>query len=120
MAFARELVTVLGPAAALAIDGSVAQTFSCAGATQATATAITNVKTYITTCTAAAAGAILPGSMNVGDEGVICNSTSATAIIYPPTGYKLNGRTANYPLNLAANSSCRFTCVDGNNYMITL
>ena len=116
--FAREVTPVLGPGAALAIIGSIAQTFTAAGTTQATAAAITTTKTYITTATEGQ-GAILPGSMTASDEGVICNSTSVDVYVYPPVGYKINGGTTNLPLMIPPTSAMRFSCVDGNNYMVS-
>lgn len=115
--FARELLPSLGALQAQAITGSMAQTFTTAGTTQATATQVTTVYTYITTASEGQ-GAILPPSMNPSDSCSICNSTSVDVYVYPPVGYKLNGGTANVPFMLAPNSTRSFVCVDGNNWMV--
>lgn len=115
--FAREALPVVGPGAALGLLGSMSQTFTAAGTTQATATSITSVFTNITTATEGQ-GAILPGSMNVSDSGKVCNSSSVDVYIYPPVGYAINGATTNYPFMLAPNKSVGFVCIDSNNYMV--
>jgi hypothetical protein len=106
------------PLQQVAIVGVTAQTFTAAGATQAAATAITTTNTYITTASEGH-GAILPSASGVGDGLKVCNSTSVDEYIYPPVGYKLNGGTTNAPLLLAPNRAGTFTCVDGNNWMVT-
>lgn len=97
-----------------AINGTVAQTFSAAGTTSGTATAISVTHTYVTTA-AEGSGAILPAS-NVGDELTVCNSTDNGMYVYPVSGYKINGKTLNYPLYLPAHQTAAFVCVDGNNF----
>ena len=115
--FAREVLPTVGPGAALAVIGSMASTFTAAGTTQATATAITTVYTNITTATEGQ-GAILAGSMNESDSGRVLNSTSVDVYLYPPVGYKLNNSTANLPIMIPPNKVVSFACIDGNNYMV--
>ena len=115
--FAREVLPTLGAVQAQALVGSMAQTFTVSGTTQATAASITTVNTFVTTATEGQ-GAILPGSMNSSDMGRVCNSTSADIYLYPPVGYKLNGGTTNIPIMIAPNRTVTFVCVDGNNYMV--
>lgn len=114
--FARELTPVLGPAAALAVIGSMAQTFTCAGTTQATATAITTANVNVTTATEGQ-GAILPPSMTSGDFCRVCNATSVSIYVYPPVGGQINGSTVNLPMMLSSLSAATFTCVDGFDWM---
>ena len=116
--FARELLSVLGPGAALAVTGSIAPTFTAAGTTQATATAITCVNTNITTATEGQ-GALLPESMQASDSGKICNTTSVDVLVYPTSGGQINGATANVPLVLGPNRACTFTYTTGSNVIVT-
>jgi hypothetical protein len=116
--FARELLPILGPGAALAVIGSVNQTATAAGTTQATATAITTVTTHCTTATEGQ-GFVLPPSMTANDQATVCNATSVTIYVYPPTGGKLNGATANIPISLPANSARDFICANGTDWIAT-
>ena len=116
--FAREMLTTLGPGAANAINGSVAATFTAAGTTQATATAITCVNTNITTGSDGQ-GALLPASMQAGDTGKICNTLSVNILVYPTSGGQINGKTANNPVVLGANQAMTFTYVTGSNVIAT-
>ena len=114
--FARELQSTFGGGQASAIVGSVAQTFTAAGTTQATGTAITTVKTFVTTATEGQ-GATLPASMQPGDECTVANATAVDVYVYPPVGGKLNNGTVNVPLMIAPQSGATFTCVDGTSWM---
>ena len=114
--FARELLSVLGPGGALAVTGSIAATFTAAGTTQATATAITCVNTYVTTATEGQ-GAVLPASMQASDCCTVCNSTSVNIYVYPPSGGQLNGATANRPIVIGPQLAVSFTCVDGTDWI---
>lgn len=115
--FAREVLPTLGALQAQALCGSVTQTFTATGTTQATAAAITTVFTNVTTGTEGQ-GVLLPGSMNPGDSGMVCNSTSVSIYMYPPVGYKFNGGTTNAPMMIPPQRCGRFVCIDGNNYMV--
>lgn len=114
--FARELQTNFSGQATSAIVGSVAQTFTAAGTTQATATAIAAVTTFITTATEGQ-GAILPASMNSGDQATVGNATTVSVYVYPPTGGKINNATANIPMMIAPSTAVTFVCVDGTNWL---
>lgn len=111
--FAREILPILGPGAALAITGSVTATSSAAGTTLATATAITTSFTAVTTATEGQ-GVVLPVSMNPGDTATIANATTVDICVYPPSGGKFNGGTASVPITLAPARSMRCTCYDGS------
>lgn len=115
--FARELLPVLGPGAALGVLGSIAQTFTAAGTTQGTATAITTVFTNVTTATEGQ-GAVLPVSMQSADQATVFNATAVDIYVYPPAGGQLNGATANIPVMLAPQTGADFTCINGTNWGI--
>jgi hypothetical protein len=114
--FARELVSTFGGARVGALKGSMSQTFTAAGTTQAAATAITTVFTYVTTASEGQ-GAVLPAGMDNSDQCTVCNSTSVDVYVYPPSGGKINGSSANTPIMLPPNSAIDFTCVDGTNWI---
>lgn len=114
--FARELLPVLGPGAALAVIGSVDATATAAGTSLATATAITCVHTYCTTATEGQ-GFLLPASMTKGDEASVANATSVTIYVYPPSGGKINGFTASIPISVPANNAIRFVCANGTDWI---
>lgn len=116
--FAREMLSVLGPGAANAVNGSVAATFTAAGTTQATATAITCVTTNVTSGSEGN-GALLPASMQAGDSGKICNTLTVDILVYPTSGGQINGAAANKPLTLGANRACTFVYVTGSNVIMT-
>lgn len=117
MSFAREMLSVLGPGAALACSGSISPTVTAAGTTQATATALTTVFNVVTTATEGQ-GVILPGSMTASDDGMIANNTSVDIYCYPPVGYKINGAATNAPMMIGPNRAIQFVCIDGNNYFM--
>lgn len=114
--FARELVSTFGASRVGALKGSMSQTFTAAGTTQATATAITTVFTLVTTATEGQ-GALLPASMDNSDQCTVCNGTAVSVYVYPPSGGKINNGTANIPMMLAPQTSVDFTCIDGTNWM---
>ena len=97
MPIAREIASSgLSGLACQAITGSLSLTVTAAGATQATATALSSATNVITTCTEAASGVILPVNQ-AGDTIVVCNATSANLRVYPPVGGTMNGGTVNVP-----------------------
>lgn len=113
---ARELCSSgLSSLAAFAISGSRSLTVSAAGATQATATALSSAVNVITTCTEAASGVLLPVN-DICDSIIVCNATSANLRVYPPVGGNLNGGTTNVPFTMAPNSAEEFYQVGTANY----
>lgn len=113
---ARELVSSgLSSLAAFSIAGSRSLTVSAAGATQATATALTSALNVVTTCTEAASGVLLPVN-DIGDSITVCNATANNVRVYPPVGGTLAGGTANVPYTMAPNSSEEFFQVGTANY----
>ncbi len=115
---AREIQSAgLSALACMAITGSQSLTVTAAGATQATATALSSAVNIITTCTEAASGVQLPVNQP-GDSIQVVNATSANLRVYPPTGGALAGGTANIPFTMAPNSSEDFTQTSALNYSI--
>ena len=97
--------------------GSTAQTFTAAGATQATATAIAAQFTAISTATALQ-GAILPAGATPGDEFDVVNITAVNVCVYPQVGGKINGNLANVPLIMAPGKMHFFQSIDGTNWAV--
>ena len=58
------------------------------------------------------AGVILP-LMNVNEECIVCNGTSANIKVYPRSGGTLNNAAANEALLMPENSAARFRAIDG-------
>lgn len=113
---ARELMGAgLGSNATTAICGSRALTVTAAGATQATATAISSSVNVITTCTESASGVILPVN-EICDSIIVCNATANNLRVYPPSGGAFSGGTANVPFTMAPNSTEEFFQVGTANY----
>lgn len=113
---ARELVSSgLSPLAAYSILGSRSLTVTAAGATAATATALTSAINVVTTCTEGAGGVILPVN-DIGDSITVCNATSANCRVYPPTGGSFSGGTANVPFTMGPNTTEEFFQVGTANY----
>lgn len=114
---ARELVSQHSGTDVLALLGSNSATFTATGTTAATAAALTTSFTNIN-AGAAFTGAILPVSMNPSDVMRVCNATSTEKCVYPPSGGKLNGATANVPCVMPANCTKTFTCVNGTDWSV--
>lgn len=114
--FQRELQSTFNGVRAQALTGSMSSTFTAAGTSQATATAVTTVFTVVTTATEGQ-GAILPASMNFSDQCTVCNTTTVDVWVYPPVGGKINGATVNVPICLPPNTAIDFTCIDGTNWI---
>lgn len=79
------------------------------GTTQATAAALVGT-VCIVTAAASQTGGILP-THNIGRTQEVVNTSSTTAVIYPPLGGQINGLTANTGVNVAANKSAIFRCI---------
>jgi hypothetical protein len=93
---------------------SLAQTTSLAlsgaGATQATATAITSDISAFTTV-AASSGAILPTPGNAGEDYVVANWGANALLLYPPVGHKANNGATNAAVSVAAGKTAHaFYC----------
>jgi hypothetical protein len=109
----------LVPAAAVAIVGDFdvgPAPFTGAtatGATQGTAYQITAVNTRFGTV-AAGTGAILPPASvtSPGDEVVITNFGANALALYPQVGGAINNGATNASVNIAANGTTIFKCMD--------
>lgn len=117
--FARELLPMLGPGAALAVLGSITTGASAAGTTQATATAISSVYTVCSTATEGQ-GFVLPAAMNAPDQGEFLNISAVDVLVYPTVGGKLNGAAANVPVQVGPLRSISFTYINGSDCLIGL
>lgn len=100
MALQQRIVTggVPGTAAA-AIAGTVANSLTATGSTQATALALPADVNRFTTA-AASTGTILP-AMNPGDQVEIFNGGANALSVYPPVGGAINAVAANGAYSVA-------------------
>lgn len=80
------------------------------GTTQATAYPIGAVRTRFGVV-AASTGAVLPTG-SPGDEYTITNFGANALAVYPPLGGSLNNGTANAAVNVAANGTTLYVCMD--------
>lgn len=120
MAFGSQINAALGAQAALVIGGDVG-TYSGAGTTQGTATAITTPIAIFTT-TGFGTGGILPvtPTVSANDRVHAANHGENTLAIYPPSGGKLSNKTANMPAMIPPNKCADFVCIDGTNWSALL
>ena len=109
---ARELQSQFSAQQVAGLNGSISATVTAAGSTQGTATALSSQYNRITTASLMQ-GVILPASQGVGDEIEVVNATTVNICVYPPTGGKLNGNTANTPLVMAPLRAHTFFYIDG-------
>lgn len=108
---------IAGPAAR-AIVGGVLGSQTAAGSTQATALAIVEAITAISTA-AASTGVILPPA-NVGDRYTVYNGGANSVTVYPPVGGTINNLSANTGLALATLKSGDYVCTGGLGYFSLL
>lgn len=101
---------------AIAIQGTVANTLTALGTTQANALQIPADICKFTTV-AAGTGAVLPAS-NPGDGGTVFNGGANALLLYPPVGGKVNalGTNAGYSI-AAATPYCDWYCIDALTYI---
>ena len=88
-----------------ALCQDAATSISAAGATQGTATELTNAVSGITTV-ASNAGVILSSQSSAGDFQVVFNAGANSLKIYPDTGAKINQLAVNIAMSLATNTGC--------------
>lgn len=122
----KSKLTGLGvaPAAAAAIAGTVANSLTATGSTQATALLLSQDDIQIVTTTASSTGVILlPGvsttaanPYSAGDCVTIANYGAQTLTVYPPTGGKIANGSANSGVSVSANKTGVFTCIDSINW----
>lgn len=100
--------------------GSITVGASAAGATQATATAITTAVTTFTTV-GAGQGAILPTSADIGDVFEVSNQQATNALlIYPQLGGAVNTAATNAGFSVAATKTALFRKVSATQWMAFL
>ena len=112
-----ELQSQFSDIAVLGIIGTVSATITAAGTSGATATAISATNNTVTTATFGQ-GVILPAGRANGDTINITNNTTTNICIYPPSGGKLNGGTANVPLLQGAGRMNSFQCLNGTDWTV--
>jgi hypothetical protein len=94
------------------VDGAV----SAAGSDQAGATLLTADHSLVTTISAGQ-GVRLP-SMTVRDSMSVANGHATEALlVYPPSGWAINGAAANGPMSLPPRKGAAFKCVGATDLM---
>lgn len=103
-----------------AILGTAAATVAAAGTNQSTATQLTADHNLVATCTTGQ-GVKLP-AMTFGDEVWVGNGTTDTGmcevLVYPVSGGKLNGQTANTPLGIAVQKAAVFRAINSTDCLV--
>ena len=94
-----------------AIQGTLDAAVAAAGTLQSDATLLAADFSLVTTV-AAGSGVILPTLVATDDMVVANGSATASLLVYPPSGGKLNNATANLPLTLPSNRAARFICLN--------
>lgn len=121
MAYAKNQMG-LGVAAAEAAGDFIAQVLtgvSAAGTTQATATAVVNDFTAVSTV-AAGSGVIIYNGQ-IGDSCIVFNDGGASALtVYPPVGSKFNNLTTNGGILVPINSSALFVKFTATRWSVIL
>lgn len=116
--FANELQSQFGAGQAVAVLGSTVTGIAAAGTTLATATALSAVNNYVSTVTEGA-GVSLPTSKVQSDQLQVCNESSASLYLYPPTtSAKINNATAGTPVRIAPQTVATATCKNGTDWMV--
>jgi hypothetical protein len=106
----RLVVAGISAVQAQAQCGTVQNSLTATGSTQATALSIPADVNRFTTV-AASTGAILP-AMNPGDEVQIINAGANALLVYPPVGGTINALGANAGYSVAtATPSCFVQCI---------
>jgi hypothetical protein len=98
------------PALAQAVEGDMQNLASAAGATQATATALTADLTILTTV-GAGTGVVLRG---VPGRQIVLNGQAVNALlVYPPVGGFINVAAVNVGFSVPLSKSAEFMSADG-------
>lgn len=117
MSLAQRIVSAgLSAINAQAIQGTVANSLTATGSSQATALLLPADINKFTTV-AASTGAILQAS-NPGDSGTVFNGGVSALLLYPPVGGKINalGTNAGYSI-AAATPYVDWYCIDALTYI---
>jgi len=117
MSLAARMVTAgLSAIQAQAVQGTVANSLTAAGSTQATALLLGADINNVTTV-AASTGVIAP-AMNPGDDIIVRNGGANALLLYPPVGASINGLGVNAGYSIAtATPLCFMYCVTPTLYL---
>jgi hypothetical protein len=100
--------------------GGLNAAVAAAGATQATATAITAGKNIVTSATGTTAdGLRLSAALGAGEIVYIANNTAVPLDVFPPTDGAINGGSANAAVLLRANAMGVYMSLGGGNWAAT-
>lgn len=98
------------------VQGIANAAIAAAGTTQGTATAITQSTVAVTSGTG---GVIIPNA-EINDEVAICNLTSASITVYPPTSGQINALSANTGFLLGQNTAVKVKKFSSTRWMAFL
>lgn len=119
MAIAQRMaISGLSAGQIAAILGTVANTLTATGTTQATALALAADINRFTTV-AASSGCIIP-ALNPGDEMVVFNGGANALSLYPPVGGAINAVATNGAYSVAtATPLVRIICITPTQYQVS-
>jgi hypothetical protein len=102
------------PLTAQMCSGTIADSQTATGTTQATGFSLA-YDTVVFTTVAASTGATLPGGniAQPGDEVAVANLGANSLSVYPPVGGNINGGAANAALAVAAGKTAYFIARNG-------
>lgn len=99
---------------------NVGQALTASGSTQGTATAIpAGQDLSVFTTVPAGSGCILPAGLSAGEEYMVANHTTGSALnVYPPVGGFMGAAAQNAAYSLAAGKTGYFTCIGQNRFTV--
>jgi hypothetical protein len=121
MALAKNIVLAgFSPGQADGIGGTAFNTgIVAAGAAIAAATALTADVNFVGTATNGQGVQLYNGA--IGDSQIVFNDgTSATIVVYPPTGSRINGLAASSGVNLSNNTMAEFIKVTATRWICNM
>lgn len=86
------------------------------GSNQAGAKPLVDDLNVVTSSTASTADGVVLPRWPLNQRVMVVNTTANTVKVYPPTGGKINGKTADAAVSLLATSATEFTSLDGSNW----
>lgn len=114
--FLKELTGAgFAPMQAKAVAGSVATVTAAGSSSQANSTLLTASINNVT-AGGANTGVRLP-SGQAGDVILVSNSKTETLFIYPPSGGKISGNTADAKIDIATLHSALLVCINGIDWL---
>ena len=95
--------------------GTVASPVAAAGSTQSNATQLTAASLQLVSSASSSNGWILPAAVP-GYEITLINKGTTAGLVYPNSGNKINGGTANNPVHLLASKGATYYCANDGSW----